>query len=381
LGGDDFDRELERIILQKAEIDFTMDEAQQARLRDACEQAKKELSATTTVQVNIPYFGFSKSAPVHVKVNVSRDDFETALVPLLEKTHRCVEQALRDAELTFKDIDEVVFVGGSTRIPRVAQAVEEWTGKRPNRTVNPDEAVAIGAAIQASILSGQSDKQVFLVDVTPLSLGVETQGGVMDVLIRRNTHVPAQASQTYTTAFDGQSSVDVKVYQGERPQTKDNRKLGEFQLAEIPSAPRGVPQIEVAFEIDADGILSVKAIDKATLAEQTVILSGNASLSFEEVQKMIADAEANKAEDAVFIAISSLQALICDQIVQGEELKRTNVLNQQEMEELDDLLASLEEAKESRQLELLNSLADAAKETLTTISESVYQCAQKHLSE
>jgi molecular chaperone DnaK len=380
LGGDDFDKALEDLILSKSQINLSLDDSMRSRLRDAAEQLKKELSSANTAHVNIPYFGFVDAQPVHVKATVSRVEFEQAIMVLLERTKRCVEQATRDANLNFKDIDEVVFVGGSTRVPLVAVEIEKWTGKRPNRSINPDEAVGIGAAIQASVLSGQSDKLVFLVDVTPLSLGVETQGGVMDVVIRRNTHVPSEATQIYTTAFDNQSSVDVKVFQGERPQTKDNRLLGEFKLDGIPSAPRGTPQIEVTFEIDANGILAVRAKDKITGVEQAVTLSGNASLTSDEIQKMLEDAEKNKSEDAQFIMVTNLQNTIRDQMIQVEELLRTDALDEESRADLTDLLESLTQAQESNQLELMTSLIEAAKTSLTEASESVYALAQKHLN-
>jgi molecular chaperone DnaK len=377
LGGDDFDADIEKLILTKADLSLALDDAMRARLREAAEQAKKELSAAQTAHINIPYLAFENNQPVHVKVTLTRQEMESAIAPLLERTKRCVEAAIRDAGLTFKDIDEVVFVGGSTRVPKVAEEIEAWTGKRPNRSINPDEAVGIGAAIQASILSGQSNKLVFLVDVTPLSLGVETQGGVMDVLIRRNTHVPAEASQVYTTAFDRQSSVDVRVFQGERPQTKDNRLLGEFKLDGIPDAPRGTPQIEVTFEIDANGILSVRACDKVTGIAQTVTLTGNASLTAEEVQRMLEDAEQNKTEDSMFVAVTNLQAVIRDQTIQVEELLRTTALDDAMRAELIDLKESLEQAQDSTQLELMNALAEAAKQTLQESSEAVYRLAEQ----
>ena len=381
LGGDDFDKALESLIMAKSQTQLELDDAMHSRLREAAEQVKKELSAAQVAQVNIPYFGFSNAQPVHVKTSITRKEFEEAIMPFLERTKRCVEQAVRDSSMTFKDIDEVVFVGGSTRVPRVSEEIEKWTQKRPNRSINPDEAVGIGAAIQASVLSGQSDKLVFLVDVTPLSLGVETQGGVMDVVIRRNTHVPSEATQIYTTAYDNQSSVDVKVFQGERPQTKDNRLLGEFKLDGIPAAPRGTPQIEVTFEIDANGILAVRAKDKITGAEQAVTLTGNASLTSEEVQKMLDDAERNKSEDSLFVMVTNLQSIIRDQIIQAEELLRTDALDQETRDDLVDLLESLNQAQDSNQLELMNSLIEAAKTSLTEASEAVYQLAQKHVSE
>ena len=379
LGGDDFDAEIEKIIIEKSNIDYNLDASMRARLRDAAEQAKKELSSSKISNVYIPYFFFANNQPVHISVSIDKSEVEQRIAHLVEKTKKCIESAIRDANITFNDIDEVVFVGGSTRIPLITSEVKSWTGKTPDKSINPDEAVAIGAAIQASILSGESDKEMFLFDVTPLSLGVETEGGIMDVLIPRNTHVPAEVTQTYTTAYDKQSSVDVRVFQGERPRTKDNKHLGEFQLSGIPPAPRGAPQIDVSFEIDANGILFVRACDKITGIEHKVTLTGNSSLSSDEIQKMIHDAEINKNEDSMFILVANLQSKIKDQIIQCEEILRTDAISENQKDDIDDLIQSLEDAKDSTQIELMTALAESADKTLLEISEYIYKMAEDHV--
>jgi molecular chaperone DnaK len=266
-------------------------------------------------------------------------------------------------------------VGGSTRIPYVAKKVQEWTSKRPNKSINPDEAVALGAAIQASVLSGNSDKLVFLLDVTPLSLGIETMGGVMNTMIKRNTQVPTEFRETFTTAEDNQSSVDVKVYQGERPQTKNNHFLGQFKLDDIPPSRRGLPKIEVVFEVDADGIVTVKAIDSATQNEKAMVLSG--SLSEEEMIKMLRDADENKASDEMFKQINNLRELLTTLKIQLLELIDTKLLSADEVAELEDLKLSIEADYLSENIELLNGLVQSGKELVQELSQKVYDESKK----
>jgi molecular chaperone DnaK len=327
--------------------------------------------------VSIPMFTFRNRQPVNLSVTVTREEFEKCLDEPLLKTKACIEQAIRDAEITYSDINEVVFVGGSTRIPYVAQKVQEWTGKRPNKSINPDEAVALGAAIQASVLSGSSDKLVFLLDVTPLSLGIETMGGVMNTMIRRNTQVPTEFRETFTTAEDNQTAVDVKVFQGERPQTKYNHYLGEFKLDNIPQARRGTPKIEVVFDVNADGIVTVKAIDEATNNEKIMILSG--SLSEEEMTKLLVDAEDNKIEDTRFIQISSLRDWLTTLNIQIFELIDTKVLSDEEVKELVDLRESIEADFESENIELLSSLVESGKELINFLTNKVHSLAKKEI--
>ena len=387
LGGSDFDSSLAEIILTKFNSQFdydynqhsldSLDDTQKSRLRAAAEKAKKTLSQMEKTTVSIPMFAFRNRQPVNLSVVVTREEFEKCLDEPLFKTKACIEQAIRDAEITYSDINEVVFVGGSTRIPYVAQKVQEWTGKRPNKSINPDEAVGLGAAIQASVLSGSSDKLVFLLDVTPLSLGIETMGGVMNTMIRRNTQVPTEFRETFTTAEDNQTAVDVKVFQGERPQTKYNHYLGEFKLDNIPPARRGTPKIEVVFDVDANGIVTVKAIDEASNNEKVMILSG--SLSEEEMTKLLVDAEENKIEDTRFIQISSLREWLTSLKIQLFELIDTKVLSQEEVKELNDLKESIEADYDSENIELLSSLVESGKELVSFLTKKVHDQAKKEM--
>jgi molecular chaperone DnaK len=387
LGGADFDNILSQIILEKFNSKFDYDynekliedlsDQQKSRLRAASEKAKKSLSQLENTNVNIPMFSFRDRKPVNLTVSVSREEFENVIESILNKTKDCIEQALNDAQLKATNIDEVVFVGGSTRIPLVSKKIQEWLGKRPNKTINPDEAVALGAAIQASVLSGNSDKMIFLLDVTPLSLGIETLGGVMNTMIRRNTQVPTEYREVFTTAEDNQTSVDVKVFQGERPQTKYNHYLGEFKLDNIPPIRRGTPKIEVVFDVDADGIVTVKAIDETTSNEKVMILSG--SLSKEEMAKMLFDAEENKIEDERFKQISLLRDWLTSLKIQLLELIDTKALSDEEVKELIDLRESIEADYYSENLELLSSLVESGRELINYLTKKVHDKAKKEM--
>jgi molecular chaperone DnaK len=278
-------------------IDLRQDRMALQRLKEAAEKAKIELSSAQSTEVNLPFITADASGPKHLSMQLSRSKLEQLVGDLVERTRGPVEQALKDAGVTPNEINEVVLVGGQTRMPAVQQLVRGMFGKEPHKGVNPDEVVAVGAAIQAGVLRGEV-KDVLLLDVTPLSLGVETQGGVMTVLIPRNTTIPTSKTETFTTAADGQSSVEVHVLQGERPMAAENKSLGRFILDGILPAPRGVPQIEVAFDIDANGILNVSARDKATGKEQRVVIQSSSGLNEAEIQRMVRDAEAHAAEDA-----------------------------------------------------------------------------------
>ena len=300
LGGDDFDKVIVDYLADTFKgnegIDLRQDKQALQRLTEAAEKAKIELSSATQSEINLPFITATPEGPKHLDLTLTRAKFEELASKLIDRCRVPVEQALKDAKLSASELDEVVMVGGSTRIPAVLELVKRITGKDPNQTVNPDEVVAVGAAIQGGVLAGEV-KDILLLDVTPLSLGVETLGGVMTKMITRNTTIPTKKSEVYSTAVDGQTNVEIHVLQGEREMASDNKSLGTFRLDGIPPAPRGVPQIEVTFDIDANGILSVTAKDKGSGKEQSISITGASTLSDNEVEKMVKDAEANAAAD------------------------------------------------------------------------------------
>ncbi|MDK2848032.1 MAG: molecular chaperone DnaK [Desulfuromonadales bacterium] len=367
LGGEDFDKRLIEFIAEEFKkeqgIDLSKDQMALQRLKEAAEKAKIELSTTEQTDINLPFITADASGPKHLTMKISRARFESLVSDLVERTIEPCRQALKDAKLKTSDIDNVILVGGQTRMPLVQRKVKEFFGKEPRKDVNPDEAVAIGAAIQGGVLSGSVD-DVLLLDVTPLSLGIETLGGVMTKLIEKNTTIPAQASQVFSTAEDNQSAVTVHVLQGEREQAIHNKSLGQFNLEGINPAPRGVPQIEVKFDIDANGILNVSAKDKVTGKEQSVVIKASSGLSEEEIERMVREAEEHADEDRKFHELVSARN-------QGEALVHAT---RKSLEEMGDQL-------ESEEKERIETAAKELEETLKGDDKEQIEAKSKALSE
>lgn len=383
LGGDDFDQKVMDWIcdeFQKQEgIDLRGDKQAMQRVKEAAEKAKIELSSVMETSISLPFITADANGPKHLELSLTRAKFEDLCRDLLNRCKTPVENALKDAGVSKSDINEVVLVGGSTRIPAVQQLVKEYTGKEPNQSVNPDEVVAVGAAVQAGVLAGEV-KDIVLLDVTPLTLGIETLGGVMTPLVPRNTTIPVSKSQVFSTAENNQTAVDIHVLQGERPMAKDNKSLGMFRLDGIPPAMRGLPQIEVTFDIDANGIVNVSAKDKATNKEQKITITNSSNLSEEDIDKMVKEAEANAAEDKKKKEEAEIKnnatSLIgsADRIVKDFEGK----IDAADKTKLDEQKAALQKAiDENKPVDELKKLSDDLQQTMFSISQKAYEAVQK----
>ena len=380
LGGDDFDKvivdHLADTFKSNEGIDLRQDKQALQRLTEAAEKAKIELSSATQSEINLPFITATPDGPKHLDLTLTRGKFEELASKLIDRCRIPVEQSLKDAKLSSGELDEIVMVGGSTRIPAVLELVKRVTGKDPNQTVNPDEVVAVGAAIQGGVLAGEV-KDILLLDVTPLSLGVETLGGVMTKMITRNTTVPTKKSETYSTAVDGQTNVEIHVLQGEREMASDNKSLGTFRLDGIPAAPRGVPQIEVTFDIDANGILSVTAKDKGSGKEQSISITGASTLSDSEVETMVKDAESNASVDKEkrerIDLKNQAETLIYQAEKQVEELG--DKVDADAKAKVQEKRTKLKEATEKEDYDAMKTLLEELQQELYTVGASVYQQA------